>query len=225
MEILIEEHRKLIAACADMLCRRYRCPQLREDLISVGNLVLLQRAGRHDMAAGASMSTYLYPYLLGAMRRQIEKILYPIVLPKDIFAAQGALWQTAFSPLEEYREKADTARAVAQQVITEICLACLKEQFALLSFKERHIIGGFFGAYDFPKQTLADLAEEFQMTESALGKAKDKAIAKLRRTCEESELGVWRDAQKQIREAQRECSASGYFSTQSQWYLSKQKNG
>lgn len=50
----------------------------------------------------------------------------------------------------------------------------MKEEFGKLSFKEQQILGGFFGVYSYPKQTVAELAEEFQLTENALIKAKDK---------------------------------------------------
>lgn len=225
MEHLIKERGKLIASLADELCRHYDCPRFRDDLISAANLALLEKAGDYDASAGASMATYLYPYLVGAMRRELERGLYPVSLPKDVFGAQGALWKTAFASLEECaEEKSPTALPVEWQVLREIYIDCVKDEFDLLSFKERQILGGFFGVFEYPKQTLADLAEEFQMTENALLKAKDKALNKLRLACDNGQLGRWREAQRIIRATQR---AWGYISTdtstpQTLWCLGTQ---
>ena len=65
MERLIQKHSGLIASLADKLCRRFHCPELREDLISSANLALLHKAGEYDADSGASMTTYLYPHLTG----------------------------------------------------------------------------------------------------------------------------------------------------------------
>ena len=207
MERLIQEQSGLIASLADKLCRHFHCPELREDLISAANLALLQRAGAYDAGSGASMTTYLYPHLFGAMRRELECSLYPISLPKDAFREQGPLLKTAFYPLEECRElESPAALPVEWQVLREIYLDCVKEEFEQLSFRERQILGGFFGVYAYPKQTISNLAEEFQLTENALIKARDKALAKLRRACGSGRLGIWREAHRIIRETQRECT-------------------
>ena len=133
MERLIQEQSGLIASLADKLCRYFHCPELREDLISAANLALLQRAGAYDAGSGASMTTYLYPHLSGAMRRELECSLYPISLPKDAFREQGSLLKTAFTPLEECREvESPAALPVEWQVLREIYLDCVKEEFGRL---------------------------------------------------------------------------------------------
>lgn len=225
MERLIQEHGVLIAALADKLCRQYDCPQLREDFISAANLTLLQKAPTYDASTGASITTYLHPYLRGAMLRELERSLYSLAIPKDMFRSEGALWKTAFVPLEEYQEKeSPTALPVEWQVLREIYIGCVKVEFDLLSFKERQILGGFFGVYDHPKRTLADLAEEFQMTENALVRAKDKALDKLRFACENGRLGFWREALRIIRAAQREreCVSTDTSTPQTLWCFEKQ---
>ena len=220
MERLIQEQSGLIASLADKLCRRFHCPELREDLISSANLALLQRAGTYDAGSGASMTTYLYPHLSGAMRRELEYSLYAISLPKDAFQEQGALLKTAFSPLEECWElKSPVALPVEWQVLREVYLECVKEAFEQLSFRERQILGGFFGVYTYPKQTISDLAEEFQLTENALIKARDKALDRLRRACENGRLGIWREAHRMIRDAQWECCRADYSSLQSLYHV------
>lgn len=222
MEKLIQEHSRLIADLADKLCRRCGCFRLRDDLISAANLALLQKAPAYDVSTGASITTYLHPYLRGAMLRELERSLYSIAIPKDVFRSEGTLWKTAFVPLEECQEKeSPTALPVEWQVLREIYIDCVKAEFDLLSFKEQQILGGFFGVYGYPKQTLTDLAEEFQMTENALLKAKDKALSKLRCACEGGTLGVWCEARKQLRLAQRECNEVGIPMSQTLWCINK----
>lgn len=226
MEKLIQENSRLIADLADKLCRRYACPQLREDFISVANLTLLQKASAYDASTGASITTYLHPYLRGAMLRELERNLYSLAIPKDVFRSEGTLWKTAFVPLEQCQEKeSPTALPVEWQVLREIYIDCVKAEFDLLSFKERQILGGFFGVYDYPKQTLVDLADEFQLTENALLKAKDKALGKLRLACENGSFGVWREVQRMMRAAQRERVSMDTSAPQALWCLEEQREG
>lgn len=81
----------------------------------------------------------------------------------------------------------------------------MQTAFELLSFKEREILGSFFGVYGHKKETLAEIGEVFQMRESAASKAKDKALEKLRKLCMESEFSRWRSIRTAIRAAQRDC--------------------
>ena len=160
------------------------------------------------------------------MRRELERSLYPVSLPKDVFRAQGARWRTAFAPLEEYREEeSPTALPVEWQVLREIYIDYVKAEFDLLSFKERQVLGGFFGVYGYPKQTATELGEEFQMTENALLKAKDKALGKLRFACENGQLGLWREVRHMVQAAQRECGSADTSAPQTLWCLERQKEG
>ncbi|MEG0835915.1 MAG: hypothetical protein RR413_10775, partial [Christensenellaceae bacterium] len=68
---------------------------------------------------------------------------------------------------------------------------------------ERQILGGFFGVYGHREQSIAELGEEFDITENAAAKAKDKALKKLTDACMDGELGLWHRARKAIRKAQR----------------------
>lgn len=76
-----------------------------------------------------------------------------------------------------------------------------------MSYREREILGGFFGVYGHKKETLAEIGEAFQIKENAALKAKDKALEKLRRVCLDGEFGRWRSIHAAIREAQRDCVA------------------
>lgn len=222
MENLFQTYGRLIASCADKLCRRYQCPQFKEDLTSVGNIVLLEKAQTFSSELGVSMITYLYPFLMGAMRREIEKNLYPISLPKDEFEAQDHRWHLAFSSLDTRSdlEKIESVASVEHQVLQTIYLECLEKEFENLSFKERQILGSFFGVYGYCKQTASEIAVEFQMTENALLKAKNRALQKLQQACHNGKLGIWLLAVAAIHKAGCEYALDyGYSLPQHPWYM------
>jgi len=72
MEEILGSCEGLIQSCADKLCFSFECPGLREDLISCGRLAVLEQAEDYRPDSGASVTTYLYPFILGAMRRELE---------------------------------------------------------------------------------------------------------------------------------------------------------
>ena len=75
------------------------------------------------------------------------------------------------------------------------------------------------------KQTALELGEEFQMTENALLKAKDKALGKLRVACENGRLGLWREARRMVRAVQKKCGSTNISTPQALWCLEKQREG
>lgn len=72
-----------------------------------------------------------------------------------------------------------------------------------LSFKEREILGGFFGVYGYEKKTLPEIGEQFNMKENATLKAKDKALNILTEICMNGKLGLWREVYKTIMECSK----------------------
>lgn len=216
MEELYLQNKELIEACADKLCRRFHCEQLREDFVSVGAVALLTHADKYNPDSGAAISTFLYPYIVGAMRRELEKSLYSISLSKREFEGlleRGALgfcslndnYDDSGEPVMQLTNpNTDVERTVFQALYIEI----LAQEFEKLSFKEREILGGFYGVFDHKEQPLAALGEEFDLTENAAAKAKDKALKKLTAACMDGGIGLWKRARKAINEAQREASLS-----------------
>lgn len=95
---------------------------------------------------------------------------------------------------------------VEQIVLHQIYLEVLEKEFDNLSFKEREILGGFFGAFGHERRTLADLGVQFNLTENAAAKAKDNSLNKLTEACFSGEIGVWLSARKTVREAQEYIS-------------------
>ncbi len=76
------ENQGFIEACARKLCGTFHCEHLLEDLISVGTLAFLEHLPDYDETAGTKLTTYLYPFINGDMRREIEASLGPLHIPK-----------------------------------------------------------------------------------------------------------------------------------------------
>lgn len=216
MESIYLQNKEMVEACADKLCRQFHCEQLREDLISTGALAVLTYADRYSPNGEATLSTFLYPYIIGAMKRELENSLYPVSLSKREFEAlrvQGYLYFLSLD--EQYDDNGepvvqigDVRADVEQIVLHQIYLEVLEKEFDNLSFKEREILGGFFGVFGYEQRTLADLGEQFDLTENAAAKAKDKTLKKLTGACFNGEIGIWLSARKAIRKAQKDKSST-----------------
>lgn len=214
MESIYLQNKEMVEACADKLCRQFHCEQLREDLISTGTLAVLTYADRYDPNVEATLSTFLYPYIIGAMKRELENSLYPVSLSKREFEALRVQGYLSFSSLDEqYGDNGepvvqikDARESVEQIVLRQICLEIMEQEFNKLSFREREILGGSFGVFGYEQRTLADLGEKFDLTENATAKAKDKALKKLTDACFSGEIGIWLSARKAIKKAQKDKS-------------------
>lgn len=221
MEYIYLQNKEMVEACADNLCRQFHCEQLREDLISEGTLAVLTYADRYNPGSEATLSTFLYPYIIGAMKRELENSLYPVSLSKREFEALREQGYLSFLSLDEQYDDngesviqiRDAHADVEQIVLRQIYLEIIEQEFNKLSFKEREILGGFFGAFGHEQRTLADLGEQFNLTENAAAKAKDKSLNKLTEACFNGEIGVWLSARKAVREAQKDKPSTNAKST------------
>lgn len=221
MESIYLQNKEMVEACADKLCRQFHCEQLREDLVSAGTLAVLIYADRYNPDSEATLSTFLYPYIVGAMKRELENSLYPVSLSKREFEALRVQGYLSFSSLDEQHDDngksvvqiRDARADVEQIVLHQIYLEVLEKEFDKLSFKEREILGGFFGVFGYEQRTLTDLGEQFDLTENAAAKAKDKALKKLTDACFNGEIGIWLSARKSIRKAQKDKSPTNTKST------------
>lgn len=206
---LYEEHRSFIEGCAKKIARKYGCGNIFEDLVSAGTVVFLEQINQYDESQGAAVTTFLYPHIMGAMKREVERYFNLSRREFEQMRKDGTLARARGVSLDESVDEGgeslyDSIPAsqilVEQQIYIQICLEHLQAAFETLSFKEREILGDFFGAYGHEEQTLAEIGEAFQMKENAALKAKDKALDKLRKLCLEGELGRWRSIRTAIRE-------------------------
>ncbi len=186
------ENQGFIEACARKLCGTFHCEHLLEDLISAGTLAFLEHLPDYDETLGVRLTTYLYPFINGDMRREIEVSLGPLHIPKRAFEKEGAPAGFSLEELWESEQLAgkrieprlmQKAEPVQKAATNKVILDSIGVEFQSLSFKEREILGGRLGMFGYPKRTLAFLAEEFQLTEDGVFKAYRRAMEKLRSRC------------------------------------------
>ncbi len=203
MEELLEQNKRLIYYLADKFCYKYNCKSLKKDLVQIGNIVVLQKHKEYIEGTGATFSTFIYPFLVGSMKREVERYLYPLHIPKDEFKEKSGLLKTNFISLASVKEKNLYSMNVEREILNKIYIECVFEEFEKMTFKEKQILGGFYGVFGYTKQTLSELAEEFQMKENALQKAKDNALEKLSYNCFTGRLEAYRRAVRKIRKVQK----------------------
>lgn len=90
--------------------------------------------------------------------------------------------------------------ASAEQVVyRKVCIELLRELFDTLSKKDRDILGKTCGVFGYPEATLKEIGMYHMMKESAVEKAKNRAVEKLREAYPSSRLQVWRAVHRMMR--------------------------
>ena len=79
-----------------------------------------------------------------------------------------------------------------QAVYRKVCIELLRELFDILPKKDRDILGKTCGVFGYPEATLKEIGMYHMMKESAVEKAKNRAVEKLRKSYPGSRLQVWR---------------------------------
>ena len=79
-----------------------------------------------------------------------------------------------------------------QAVYRKVCIELLRELFDALPKKDRDILGKTCGVFGYPEATLKEIGMYHMMKESAVEKAKIRAVEKLRKSYPGSRLQVWR---------------------------------
>ena len=86
-----------------------------------------------------------------------------------------------------------------QAVYRKVCIELLRELFDTLSKKDRDILGKTCGVFGYPEATLKEIGMYHMMKESAVEKAKSRAVEKLRESYPGSRLQVWRTVHRMMR--------------------------
>ena len=90
--------------------------------------------------------------------------------------------------------------ASAEQVVyRKVCIELLQELFDALPKKDRDILGKFYGVFGFEKTSLKEIGMYHMMKESAVEKAKERAVTKLKKAYPGSRLQIWRNVHRMIR--------------------------
>ena len=86
-----------------------------------------------------------------------------------------------------------------QAVYRKVCIGLLRELFDALPKKDRDILGKTCGVFGYPEATLKEIGMYHMMKESAVEKAKNRAVEKLRESYPGSRLQVWRTVHRMLR--------------------------
>ena len=86
-----------------------------------------------------------------------------------------------------------------QAVYCKVCVELFRELFDALPKKDKDILGKTCGVFGYPEMTLKEIGMYHMMKESAVEKAKIRAIEKLRESYPSSRLQVWRAVHRMLR--------------------------
>ena len=86
-----------------------------------------------------------------------------------------------------------------QAVYRKVCLELLRELFDALPKKDRDILGKSYGVFGYRETALKEIGMYHMMKESAVEKAKSRAVEKLREAYPGSRLQVWRTVHRMLR--------------------------
>ena len=86
-----------------------------------------------------------------------------------------------------------------QAVYRKVCIELLRELFDTLPKKDRDILGKTCGVFGYSEASLKEIGMYHMMKESAVEKAKNRAVEKLRESYPGSILQVWRTVHRMLR--------------------------
>ena len=86
-----------------------------------------------------------------------------------------------------------------QAVYRRVCIELLRELFDTLPKKDRDILGKTCGVFGYPEAPLKEIGMYHMMKESAVEKAKSRAVEKLRESYPGSRLQAWRAVHRMMR--------------------------
>lgn len=208
-----------------------------EELVSEGIVALVEviAGGQYDPEQ-AAFSTYVYPFIKGAMLRWLETNVGIVALSQHnmqkIRQVQKLYYETCYTP-EEICKKMNLSQAKVSQLLSynthpisveqlkeegslspeafvllwdmyqpvesvehivmqNIYLSLLPEIFDRLKMKDKHLLGHFYGVYDYEKKSPEQLALELELTNDGVYKARDIAIRRLQELYRNSPMYIWR---------------------------------
>ncbi len=86
-----------------------------------------------------------------------------------------------------------------QAVYRKVCIELLRELFDTLPKKDRDILGKAYGVFGYSEAALKEIGMYHMMKESAVEKAKNRAVEKLREAYPGSRLQMWRAVHRMMR--------------------------
>lgn len=248
MHQLCQQFRKLIRKLAIECARSFHCVFYRnngkgytaytdfiiEDLVGEGRIALIE-AIRSDCYSPdtAKLSTYVYPFIKGAMYRWLENNIGAVGISRhemkkvrqaqrmyhertpvyeitqsmnlsELELARLLNYNTHSISLDQLIEDGLQLRySMEYRVMMKIWLSLLPEVFERLKKKDKHLLGHLYGVYGYEKKSLDTLALELELTTAGVYKARDTALKHLQKLYRESDLYIWRRAYRKTKNAAR----------------------
>lgn len=172
---LYEQNMDLFWSIARKSAKAFDCAEseVLDDLVSEGILAFSEviYKGGYDETKG-ELTTYVYPFIKGAMYRWLEKNAGAAALSYEDLEAENAM-PTADNYLHagEILSLRSPADSVEYQVMAKIGLEHLPDILNRLSSKDRYLLGHYFGVFDYEKKKVADIAFELEMSIDGVYKA------------------------------------------------------
>lgn len=178
---LYEQNMDLFWSIARKSAKTFGCDgsDVLDDLVSEGILAFSEviYKGSYDEAKG-KLTTYVYPFIKGAMYHWLEKNAGSAALSYEELEEANAM-PTADNYLHagEILSLRSPADSVEYQVMTKIGLERLPDILSRLSSKDRYLLGHYFGAFGYENKKVTDIAFELEMTVDGVYKAVKAAQA------------------------------------------------
>lgn len=172
---LYEQNMDLFWSIARKSAKAFGCAEseILDDLVSEGVLAFSEviYKGSYDEAKG-KLTTYVYPFIKGAMYRWLEKNAGPAALSyEDLEEADAMPTADNYLHAGEILSLRSPADSVEYQVMTKIGLERLPGILSRLSSKDRYLLGYYYGVFGCEKKKIADIAFELEMTIDGVYKA------------------------------------------------------
>jgi RNA polymerase sigma factor (sigma-70 family) len=165
--------------------------QILDELKNEGTVEFLSvlRSKKYDISK-AKFTTYIYPFIKGAMYRYMETNIAELSLDELVAKTDGDSNKNEIS--FEYL-MADKNNISADKVVYHtICLELLEDLFMALSEKDKYILGHSYGLFGYKKMTLDEIAFEEELTVDGVIKARKTALRKMKEKYPDSKLCLWR---------------------------------
>ena len=172
---LYEQNMDLLWSIARKSVKAFGCAEadVLDDLVSEGILAFSEVIYKGSYAESkGKLTTYVYPFIKGAMYRWLEKNAGPAALSYEELEEANAM-PTADNYLHagEILSLRSPTESVEHQVMTKIGLEHLPGILNRLSSKDRYLLGHYFGVFGCEKKKVEDIAFELEMTPDGVYKA------------------------------------------------------
>lgn len=164
--------------------------EMLEELVQVGSETMLRVLSRKEYNQNiAKFTTYLFPYIRGAMLEHIRNFHNLNTEPLTVTVED----EYGIEEIQNPKIAVNTTNP-ERSVYRKLCMALLERLFQQLSAKDRQIIGNSFGVYGYDRLSLGDISTIEMLSKDAIIKNRSKALDKLAVLYPGSKLAVWMEA-------------------------------